>query len=610
MEYVTEVIKTVNENPTPSPMINVEYEKTATKIYRDRDNPTSEPTICQLTTDDNNIDNLSSDLHIHDRLIDKTNNSISTFEHAQQLNVCLPCHISKEQSKTITTSMNIQYLKICSAFEDHVYTQPFRLQPPPPAHAYRMLMDLGANRSATCHKELLENYKPIPKKKISGANKDTGDVTVEGIGYLPWYTPWDQKLLIKTYYSPDLAETIVSPTDVALTQNKKYQGFTIKVNVIKGTGTIKFINLDGICHATYPIQLFNGLWYSLDRRTPQKSARSQQNKRINAIINRLTIAAEYELWHQRLGHPGESTMKGIHNLVKGIPKLKGNAFHRCLSCMLSKMAKSTTHKHEDYFDLEEITKMQQLLNSKDPNKEIKQWTRTDKDATTFQITSEDGPAWSSVIRRITTDLTTNETIEDIQITPTTPEFLLRRQLLTPIDNLQTTFHYLDTKKSTDVDPLHNIKKGDVLHIDFGFMRGEFSDKDQNGRIVTSIDGFNSYAIIVDKATRWMWILLTKSKVPPIDFTRKILQSFGPRSYQGRITTDQGGELARSEDFRKMIAEEDYILQPTAAYTPEQNGLAERPNRTLGQMTRCLLHSAGLGDEFWSYAILHAVYLKN
>lgn len=97
MEYVTEVIKTVNENPTPSPMINVEYEKTATKIYRDRDNPTSEPTICQLTTDDNNIDNLSSDLHIHDRLIDKTNNSISTFEHAQQLNVCLPCHISKEQ---------------------------------------------------------------------------------------------------------------------------------------------------------------------------------------------------------------------------------------------------------------------------------------------------------------------------------------------------------------------------------------------------------------------------------------------------------------------------------------------------------------------------------
>ena len=456
----------------------------------------------------------------------------------------------------------------------------------------------------------MENYKPIPKKQISGANKNTGDVTVEGIGYLPWYTPWDQKLLIKTYYSPDLVETIISPTDVALTQNKKYQGFTINVSVIKGTGTIKFINIDGICHDFFPIQMYNGLWYSLDRRTPQKSARSQHNKRINATINRLTIAAQYELWHQRLGHPGESTMKGIHKLVKGIPKLKGNAFHRCLSCMLSKMAKVPTNKHEDYFDLEEITKLKMLLNSKDCKKNIKQWSREDKNATAFRTTNKDGPTWPSVVRRVTKDLTTNETIEDIPVTSTTPNAILHRELPSPITHLQTTLYYLDPDPESDVDALPIINKGDVLHIDFGFMRGEFSDKDQNGRIITSIDGYNSYAIIVDKATRWMWILLTKSKIPPIDFTRKILQSFGPRTYQGRVTTDQGGELARSEEFRKMVSEENYILQPTAAYTPKQNGLAERPNRTLGQMTRCLLHSAGLGDEFWSYAILHAVYLKN
>ena len=80
-----------------------------------------------------------------------------------------------------------------------------------------MLMDLGANRSATCHKSLLQDYKPIPKKAIAGANKEHGDVIVEGIGYIPWYTPWDQKLMVKCYYSPDLCETIISPTDVALT---------------------------------------------------------------------------------------------------------------------------------------------------------------------------------------------------------------------------------------------------------------------------------------------------------------------------------------------------------------------------------------------------------
>jgi hypothetical protein len=39
-------------------------------------------------------------------------------------------------------------------------------------------------------------------------------------------------------------------------------------------------------------------------------------------------------------------------------------------------------------------------------------------------------------------------------------------------------------------------------------------------------------------------------------------------------------------------------------------MAERPNQTLGQMVRCLLHSSGLGPEYWSFAIQHAIYLKN
>ncbi len=54
----------------------------------------------------------------------------------------------------------------------------------------------------------------------------------------------------------------------------------------------------------------------------------------------------------------------------------------------------------------------------------------------------------------------------------------------------------------------------------------------------------------------------------------------------------------------------FILEPTAAGAPFQNGLAERPNQTLAIMARCLLHSANIGPEFWSYALLHAVYLKN
>lgn len=53
-----------------------------------------------------------------------------------------------------------------------------------------------------------------------------------------------------------------------------------------------------------------------------------------------------------------------------------------------------------------------------------------------------------------------------------------------------------------------------------------------------------------------------------------------------------------------------ILQPTAPDASFQNGIAERPNRILGDMMRRLLLTANLVPEYWSWALIHAVYLKN
>ena len=60
----------------------------------------------------------------------------------------------------------------------------------------------------------------------------------------------------------------------------------------------------------------------------------------------------------------------------------------------------------------------------------------------------------------------------------------------------------------------------------------------------------------------------------------------------------------------MVAQCGYALEETGADASSQNGMTERPNRTFGNMMRCLLKSAELGPEFWSYALLHSVYLKN
>ena len=125
-----------------------------------------------------------------------------------------------------------------------------------------------------------------------------------------------------------------------------------------------------------------------------------------------------------------------------------------------------------------------------------------------------------------------------------------------------------------------------------------------------MDGYNSYLIIVDRATRFTWIFLTKSKIPPIESAKLILEKFKTEHKHRTVRVDQGSELGRSANFQTMVAKAGFTLETTGSDASAQNGLAERPNQTFGQMMRCLLHSADLGPEYWSHALLHSVYLKN
>ncbi len=54
----------------------------------------------------------------------------------------------------------------------------------------------------------------------------------------------------------------------------------------------------------------------------------------------------------------------------------------------------------------------------------------------------------------------------------------------------------------------------------------------------------------------------------------------------------------------------YVVEPTGADSPSQNGQAERYNETIATMTRALLYGADLTAQYWSAAALHAAYLLN
>ena len=170
------------------------------------------------------------------------------------------------------------------------------------------------------------------------------------------------------------------------------------------------------------------------------------------------------------------------------------------------------------------------------------------------------------------------------------------------------------KQATGSSNTQSVLPGQRFGMDFGFIRASTSDyKTPNlvtDRVVESFDGFVAYLIIVDEHSKYVWVFLRKSKEPPIDLVSHFLQMYGRKS-GGVIRCDQGGELAHSQDFRsRMLENHLYVVEPTGADSPSQNGGTEKWNDTLAVTTRALLYGASLPAKYWSAAITHAAYLHN
>lgn len=76
-----------------------------------------------------------------------------------------------------------------------------------------------------------------------------------------------------------------------------------------------------------------------------------------------------------------------------------------------------------------------------------------------------------------------------------------------------------------------------------------------------------------------------------------------------MRSDHGGEFT-SNECQKYC--EDYGIHRflTVSSSPQQNGVAERKNRTILNMIRSMLKSKKLPKEFWAEAVACAVYLSN
>ncbi|KAH9722896.1 Integrase catalytic domain-containing protein [Citrus sinensis] len=125
-------------------------------------------------------------------------------------------------------------------------------------------------------------------------------------------------------------------------------------------------------------------------------------------------------------------------------------------------------------------------------------------------------------------------------------------------------------------------------------------------------GGNSYFLsFIDDYSRKVWVYTLKSKDQVFDKFKewKMLVENQTGKKLKKLRTDNGLEFC-NQRFEKYCAEEGVMRHRTVRLTPQQNGLAERMNRTLMERVRCMLVQTNLPKSLWAEILLTACYLVN
>jgi hypothetical protein len=120
-------------------------------------------------------------------------------------------------------------------------------------------------------------------------------------------------------------------------------------------------------------------------------------------------------------------------------------------------------------------------------------------------------------------------------------------------------------------------------------------------IATFVDDYSRYAIVR--------LLARKSDAPNAVKTVIALLENQTNLSLKAVRTDRGGEYLNAE-LDSYFAGKGVRHQLTCPHTPQQNGVAERFNRTLLSKVRCMMVQAGVPAEFWGEAVSTVCTLHN
>lgn len=127
----------------------------------------------------------------------------------------------------------------------------------------------------------------------------------------------------------------------------------------------------------------------------------------------------------------------------------------------------------------------------------------------------------------------------------------------------------------------------------------------------SLGGHRYFVTFIDDKTRYTYVALLKTKDEVFEKFKlfKVLVEKQTGNVIKVLRSDNGGEYC-SKYFSDFLKTKGIRRQLIIPGSPEQNGVAERANRTIMEKARAMLKDAGLSGKYWAEAVHTAVYLKN
>lgn len=159
---------------------------------------------------------------------------------------------------------------------------------------------------------------------------------------------------------------------------------------------------------------------------------------------------------------------------------------------------------------------------------------------------------------------------------------------------------LSRKPHKPVGEIRSKRKLQLVHSDVcGPMQTE------------SIGGSKYFVTFIDDYSRCCKVYFMRQKSEVLNKFKEFEKTFSNECGEKvtRLRTDNGGEYT-SKEFQEYLKAHGIHHETTVPHTPQQNGVAERKNRTLIEAARTMLSHAKLPKTYWAEAVATAAYIQN